>query len=701
MTDTHCPYCALQCGMRVTAVPGPTGPPEVTVAPREFPTNNGGLCGKGWSAADLLAHPDRLTAPLVRAVPGDRTSAFVPTDWDTALDLVADGIRATQAAHGRDGVAVFGGGGLTNEKAYALGKFARVALRTAQIDYNGRFCMSSAAGATRQTLGVDRGLPFPLPDLQHAGVVLLLGSNVAETMPPFVSHLNALKAAGGTLVVVDPRRTATAALADVHVQPLPGGDLAVLLGVLHVVFRDGLADADYLAARVDGVDGVRAAVRRYWPERVERMSGVPAREIVRLANLLARHRPAAGGRGTVVLTGRGSEQHAKGTDTVIAAIDLALALGLPGRPHSGYGCITGQGNGQGGREHGLKADQLPGYRAITDPVARAHVAGVWGVDADSLPGAGLSAYEQLAALGTPGGPRALLVAGSNPVVSAPNADLVTQRLRSLDLLVVTDLFLSETAALADAVLPTTMWAEETGTMTNLEGRVVLRRAAVAAPSGVRSDLEVLSGLADRLGAGVDFPADAFVTDAEAVFDELRKASGGGAADYGHITHASAGDGGTFWGSPRMFTDAFPTPDGRAAMKVVHHRDVVEDVDDDFPWLLTTGRVLAQYQSGTQTRRTRALHDAAPRAFVEVHPVLAEAHGIGDGDLVTLTSRHGTATAPARLSVDIRPDTVFMPFHYAGTERANSLTSPALDPTSRMPEFKACAVRLTRSQEVAP
>ena len=398
----------------------------------------------------------------------------------------------------------------------------------------------------------------------------------------------------------------------------------------------------------------------------------------------------------LLLTARGTEQHAKGTDSVLACTNLALALGLPGRPHSGYGCLTGQGNGQGGREHGLKADQLPGYRMLADPDAREHVAAVWGVPPDSLPGPGCSAYELLDALGTDDGPSVLLVAGTNPVVSAPNAAHVTRRLAALDLLVVTDFVLSETAAMADVVLPTTMWAEETGTMTNLEGRVLLRRAALAAPGEARSDLQVLQALADRLGAGTDFPLDAFPTEPEHVFAELRRASAGGKADYSHVTYDAAAADGVFWGQERMFTETFATPDGRAVLHPVEHRGVVEDVDEDYPWLLTTGRVLAQYQSGAQTRRVDALVKAAPSSFVELHPVLAEAYGIEHGTDVRVRSRHGEAVAPARLSTTIRTDTVFMPFHYAGAGRANSLTSPALDPTSRMPEFKACAVRIERA-----
>ena len=676
MTRTHCPYCSLQCGMTLER----TGR-VLEVAPwPEFPVNEGSLCRKGWTAAGLRGHRERLTSPLVR----DRGTGELRTaSWDEALDLVAGRFLALQADHGHDAVAVFGGGGLTNEKAYQLGKLARVALGTSQVDYNGRWCMSSAASASNQAFGIDRGLPFPLADVEQADVVVLVGSNLAETMPPAARHLDRLRARGGRLVVIDPRRTPTAERADLLLQPVPGTDLPVALGVLHLLDAAGAVDEEYVAARTVGFGDVRRTAAAWWPERVERVSGVPTDELRALAGLLA------GADRVVVLTARGAEQHSQGTATVLGWINVALALGMPGRPHAGYGCLTGQGNGQGGREHGQKADQLPGYRMIDDPAARDHVARVWGVPADSLPGAGRSAYELLDALGTGEGPRALLVLGSNIVVSAPNATHVRERLESLDLLVVADIVMSETAAMADVVLPVTQWAEETGTMTNLEGRVVLREQAVAPPAGVRNDLEVIAGLAERLGSPVPFS-----TDAEEVFAELGAASAGGRADYAGIDYARIRDEhGVFWpcpapahpGTPRMFTDSFATPDGRARCVDVDHAGAAEQPCADYPLHLTTGRVLAQYQSGAQTRRVASLPDTGP--FVEMHPMLADRIGAVDGQPVVVTTRRGELKAPARVVTTIRPDTVFVPFHWVG---ANRLTNDALDPSSRMPEFKACA-----------
>lgn len=294
---THCPYCALQCGMtlRTTAA-------GVEVGARDFPTNRGGLCQKGWTSADLLDSPQRLTTPLARP---SRGAALVPVSWDEALDRIAQAFIRVRDEFGRDAVGVFGGGGLTNEKAYALGKFARVALRTANIDYNGRFCMSAAAAAGLRAFGIDRGLPFPLPDLGLADTILMVGGNAAETMPPFTRWLTAQCDGGGALIVVDPRLTPTARRATLHLQITPGTDLALANGLLHLLIAGGHVDETYVRDRTTGFDAVRQSVASYWPERVERITGVSVAEQRAALELLVRADRA------VVLSGRGAEQQSK------------------------------------------------------------------------------------------------------------------------------------------------------------------------------------------------------------------------------------------------------------------------------------------------------------------------------------------------------------------------------------------------------
>ncbi|MGN7949432.1 molybdopterin oxidoreductase family protein [Microbacterium sp. 22215] len=692
MTDTHCPYCALQCAMTLatttTAATADRPMLPVTVAGRDFPTNRGGLCKKGWTSAELLADTGRLTTPLVRGDDGE----LHPAEWDAALDLIAAHVRRIAAEDGPDAVGVFGGGGLTNEKAYQLGKFARIALRTSRIDYNGRFCMSSAAAAANRSFGIDRGLPFPLTDLDTAETVLLLGSNVGDTMPPFVSHLQGARARGG-LIVVDPRRSSTARLcadgAGIHVQPVPGSDLALLLALTHVVIAEELYDDGYVRQRTSGIEALRQSVSAWWPERAETVTGVPGRSIRELARTLSRSDS------TYILTGRGVEQHVDGTDTATAAINLALLLGLPGTPGCGYGTLTGQGNGQGGREHGQKADQLPGYQSISDPAARASVAAVWGVDPDDLPGPGVPAVELLQSAGLPGGVRALLVHGSNVFVSAPNVQTVREALGRLELLVVSDFFLSETARAADIVLPVLQWAEEEGTMTNLEGRVLRRRRAVDAPAGARSELWIMAELARRLDApGV------WSLEPSEVFDELARASAGGRADYSGLSHALLDLGiEAHWpfplgslGTPRLFADRFAHADGRARLVAVRARTPEPATGDGLT--LITGRLLEQYQSGAQTRRIPELTEKRPSLVAQLHPATARRHGIAEGDGIRLSNVRGEVRARAELTHDIRPDTVFLPFHYADAESANLLTSDRVDPHSAMPEFKRALVQVS-------
>ncbi len=651
----------------------------------EFPVNNGALCIKGWTAAALLDHPERLLQPLLRNARG----VLVQAGWDEALEAVARALSSTQTRYGRDAVGVLGSGSLTNEKAYLLGKFARVALRTANIDYNG------AAAAGLRALGIDRGLPFPLADTTHAEVILLDGSYVAETMPPVMQYFDAQRRNGGKLIVIDPRATLTAQAATLHLRLIPGTDAALANGLLHLLVRDGLIDEEFIRERTEGYAEVRDTAASYWPERVERLTGVPQAQLQQAAHLLGEAHSA------MVLTGRGPEQQSQGVNNVLAFINIALALGLPGKRHSGYGCVTGQGNGQGGREHGQKVDQLPGYRRIDDPAARQHLAAVWGIAEKDLPRAGLSAYELLDSISQPGGIRALLVVGSNVAVSSPRAMHIKQRLRSLDFLGVVDSFLSETAQLADVVLPVAQWAEEDGTMTNLEGRVILRRRALPPPTGILNDIEIICRLAQLLGCKDGFTYES----AEGVFAELRRASAGGIADYSGVSYEKIeAQQGVFWpctsaetaGTPRLFGDGvFPTPSGRARFHAIRHKPPAEEPSPYYPLYLTTGRLTGHYNSGTQTRRVNELAQASAEPRAEIHPSIARRYGIEASDKVWLETRRDAASFKVAITASIREDTVFVPFHWGGAQAANRLTSAALDPISRMPEFKICAVKMTK------
>jgi assimilatory nitrate reductase catalytic subunit len=667
---------------------------EIAADPN-FPVNLGQMCIKGFSSGPLLTHKNRITQPLIR----DASGVLQPATWDEALDFVVAKIKHIQSTRGRDAMGVFGSGSLTNEKVYWLGKFARLALGTRMIDYNGRYCMSSAAGAQNKAFGVDRGLPFPVNDIGQTRTLILWGANVADTLPPIMQWVNQCKQNGGTLISIDPRRTETAAASDIHLQPTPGTDLALANGLLWIAIDQNQLDLDYIQQRTNGFSGVRAAVSRYHPAYVERLTGIDEATMRRVVDLLASG-PA------MLLSGRGPEQQSKGVDTALACINLMLAMGHCGKPFAGFGTLTGQGNGQGGREHGQKADQLPGYRLIEEPADRAAMCTFWGITDDELPRKGLSAVEMLDRLSEPDGIAGLLVAGSNIAVATPNSGKLIERLKKLDLLVVLDSLPNETQEHAHVVLPVLQWAEEEGTMTNLEGRVIRRRVATSAPTGPnspKSDLEVLSMLAQRMGCAKHFG----LTQAREVFEEFTRATRGAKADYSGISYDAIDDNeGVHWpcnqsapkGTPRVFVDRFFHADGRAKFNVVEYRDAAELPCRDYPIYFTTGRYREQYNSGSQTRRVDKLLDARPAPRLQMHPRLATKLGFYDGQRVRVKSRRGQVVFELQLTSSIRPDTVFAPFHYGGKEAANLLTNPALDPTSRMPEFKICAVHIAAETE---
>ena len=618
---------------------------------------------------------------------------LAPVSWDAALDFVAGKLEELRARHGPASVAAFGSGALTNEKAYLLGKFVRVALGSPHIDYNGRYCMASAAAGQNRSFGIDRGLPFPVSDIAQTKALMLWGSNCAETMPPIMQWIDEQKRRGGHLIVVDPRRTDTAALASLHLQITPGTDLALANGLLHLAIEHRLVDQAYVAERTRGFDDVRRSVLSSDPTHVERLTGVPIEQQLRAVRLLAESESS------MVLSGRGPEQQSKGADTVVALINLMLALGKVGKPASGYGCLTGQGNGQGGREHGQKADQLPGYRSIEDEGDRAAVARVWGVDPAALPRKGKSAYELLDALGPEGGIRGLLVFGSNVAVASPHASNIEDKLRRLELLVVCDAFENETSSAAHVVLPVTQWAEEEGTMTNLEGRVILRPRVREAPSYAKTDIEILCALAERLGAGEGLPGS---TPRRPVFDELRggRPRGRARTTAASTTRSSARKRASSGLARRTTTPAPPasspiaSPTRRVAREF--HRHAVPAIGggarQGVSALLHDRALQGALQLGRADSPREGPRDGQERAARRDPP---EARGAPRRDGRELGARREPPRSGALPGAPLAghpPGHALRAFPLGRRDAANLLTNPALDPTSRMPEFKVCAVR---------
>jgi assimilatory nitrate reductase catalytic subunit len=687
IVPTHCCFCGQQCGIQLKV----KDEKIIGFEPwEEFPFNRGKLCPKGVKRYMQDEHPDRLLTPLAR----DEGRGFQPTTWEAALDRTAREIQRIQSAYGRDAFAVLTGASLTNEKAYLMGKFARVALRTANIDYNGRLCMVSAAAASKKILGIDRSAN-PWSDIPKAKVILVAGANIAECAPITTDYLWQARENGAKLIVLDPRMTPIARTADLFIPVRSGGDIGVFNGMLHVMIERGWIDRAFIAAHTTGWDDVERTVARYTPEFAAKIAGVPASMIVRAAEMWG---PAAT---SFLLHARGIEHHTKGVANCMAAINLVVATGRIGREGCGYSMITGQGNGQGAREQGQKCDQLPGARDLENPAHRQYIARVWGVDESTIPHTGLSAVPLVKAIHD-GGIKGLLLICFNPAVSLPDGDFIREALSRLEYFAVIDFFLSETARYADVVLPGSLMEEDEGTTTSVEGRVIHHRQVVKPPEGAREDWRIICDLASRLGVGDKF---AYGSTAE-IFEELRVASKGGVADYAGITWERIDrEMGVFWpcpsidhpGTPRLYEHArFGHADGKAHFQPVEWRPAAEEPDAEYPVLLTTGRVVSQYLSGTQTRRIGALVDQYPQPRCEIHPRLAGALGVADGDFVRVESRRGALVVRAQVVKTIRPDTVFVPYHWPLDRSANSCTIAAIDPVSHIPEFKICAVRVSKA-----
>jgi assimilatory nitrate reductase catalytic subunit len=680
----------------------------------EFPFNRGMLCPKGVKRYLQGAHPDRLTTALGR----DPSSphGFSPLPYDDAIAKVAAEIGRLQAAYGRSAIGMLGGASLTTEKTYLLGKFARVCLRTPYIDYNGRLCMVSAGAANKKAFGIDR-TTNPWSDMVGTEVVWAAGSNVAECSPITTNYIWQARELGARLIVQDPRITPIARTCDLYLPVKPGRDAALFAGVLQLMIEHDWLDHQFIDTLTVGFDDLAAYCRQWTPARTAEVTGVPERSI----------RQAAEWWGTAATSflfhARGIEHHSNGVQNALGTINLVLAAGRIGKPKSGYGTITGQANGQGGREHGQKCDQLPGWRDISNPDHRRHIAGVWGIDEQDLPGPGVDAYELFRKIDA-GEIKGLLTICFNPKVSLPDSSFITRCLEKLEFYAAIDFFLNDTARHADVVLPGSLQEEDEGTVTQVEGRVIKINKAIDCPGEARQDWRIVQDLARALGRAQGFT---FAAPRE-IFDELRRASKGGVADYSGITYEKIErQMGVFWpcysedpetgrqvdhpGTPRLFERGsynpiakgqgpFYFPDGKARFNVAEYRPPVDDASDEYPLFLTTGRVVSHFLSGTQTRRIGPLVLQYPEPRIELHPRLAATLGIRDGEWATAETRRGAITLKAMVVATIRPDTVFIPYHWPGEKSPNRLTVAAQDPISKIPQYKVCGCRV-RKAEGAP
>ncbi|SER98970.1 assimilatory nitrate reductase catalytic subunit [Gracilibacillus ureilyticus] len=679
--DTQCPYCSMQCKMQLIEQKIVSRKQYKTIG-KDNPTSQGRLCVKGMNAHQHALHNDRLKQPLMRI-----NDELVPVSWETALRTIKNKFQQIQHEYGKDAISVYGSASITNEEAYLLGKFARVALQTKYIDYNGRLCMASAATGANMTFGLDRGFTFGLNEIPNTRVMILAGTNIAECQPTIMPYFEKAKENGAYIIAVDPRETSTTKLADLHLQLKPGSDIALANGLLKIMIEKGLIDDAFIADRTEHFDLVKDYILSLNFEEIINETGISMEELYQTALVFA-NEPSG-----MIFTARGIEQQINGTETVMAFLNLLLATGKIGKPYSGYGAITGQGNGQGAREHGQKADQLPGYRSIENKADRNYIAEVWGIREKDLPKKGVSAYEMFEHINKDK-IKSMFIMCSNPVISNPNTNFVKKALEKVSFLVVADLFLSETAQLADIVLPSTSYLEDEGTFTNLEGRVLLREASFPIQGKAKHDWQILCEIAKVLGKEKYFNYDS----AESIFEELRVASRGGKADYYGITYDRLRrENGVLWPCPseetpgtiRLFETKFAHEGGKARMAVVKIDTIKRKpaISSNYPLYLTTGRVMSHYLTGEQTRKSPSLAARNVEAYMEIHPDTAQKFGIELNKLVKVTSEKGWIIVRSQFSESIRKDTIFIPFHWAENQNVNRLVGEQLDPYCRMPGFK--------------
>lgn len=708
LVKTHCCFCGQQCGIKLKVKDDQV----IGFEPwEEFPFNRGMLCPKGVRRYLQGSHHDRLTHAQLRDA--SRPEGFRAVSYDEAIRRVASAVQDIQSKYGNDAFGLVGGASMTTEKCYLLGKFARTCLKTRYIDYNGRLCMVSAAAGNKKAFGIDRAAN-PMSDIPLAEVVWIAGANVGECAPITTSYVWQARENGARIINVDPRITPLARTCDLVLPVKPGRDAALYAGVLHLMIENDWLDHDFIREHSVGFEHVAEYVREWTPRRTAEVTGIAERAI----------RQAAEWWGTAktsfLLHARGIEQHAHGVVNVLGAINLVLASGRIGREGCGYATITGQGNGQGGREHGQKCDQLPGSRDIDNLEHRRHVAAIWDVAEAELPHAGVDVYEMFRKV-EQGEIKGLLSWSINPMVSLPDSAFIKRMLEKLEFFACVDFFLSETARFADVVLPGSQHEEDEGIVCSTEGRVIKINQAVPPPGEARQDWRILQDLAQALGRAKGFT---FQSPRE-IFEELRRASAGGIADYSGITYEKIeAQNGVFWpcpatdasgqpidhpGTPRLFEPGswnpvargagpFYFPDGKAHFNLAPYAPPTEDVDADYPLMLTTGRVVSMFLSGNQTRRIGPLVDQYPEPLVEMHPSLARRLGVTDGGWVAVESRRGHVVLRAQVVATIRPDTVFVPYHWAGARSINRVTIASQDPISKIPEYKVCAVRVRAAEE---
>jgi len=670
---TTCAYCGVGCQLDLRVKDGRMV--KITTAREGAPVpNRGSLCIKGRFGHDFVHHPERLTMPLIR-----KEGELREATWEEAIGYVADKLTAIKQAHGADAIAGLSSARCTNEENYLFQKFMRAVLGTNNVDHCARLCHASTVAGLATSFG-SGAMTNSIADLGQSDCFLITGSNTTETHPVIGTIVKrAVTQRGAKLILADPRNIELAKFATVHLHQKPGTDVAWINGMLNVIIAEGLLNRAFIDERTENFEAVKEAVEKYTPAYVESISGIPKDDLVTAARLYAQAGAAA------IIYAMGITQHTTGTDAVKSLANLAMATGNIGRPGTGVNPLRGQNNVQGACDMGCLPGNFTAYLQVANAEHRKKFEDAWGVSLNPKPGLTVPRIIEGA---DKGAIKALIIMGENPMMSDPDLTHVEHALGKLDLLVVQDIFLSETARLAHVVLPTSAWGEKDGTYTSTERRVQRIRKAVDAPGHARHDWEVLGLLAARLGTNWHY------TCAKDIMEEINSVT----ASYKGITYERIEETGLHWpcptpehpGTPILHTAGFTR--GKGLFCVTEYLPAAEQPDQDYPFILTTGRILYQYHTATMSRRSQGLVSRTPAAFVEINPLDASRLGIENGADVEVSSRRGSIRLSAEVTERVEPGVLFIPFHYSEAA-VNKLTIAAIDPIANIPEFKVCAANI--------
>jgi len=671
---TTCPYCGVGCQIDLNVNPRTNRIVRVTSEPGCIP-NDGNMCVKGRFGLDFVHARDRLTTPLIR-----ENGQLRPAPWDEAIGLVASRFRAMLDEHGPDALAGLSSAKTSNEENYLLQKFVRVVFGSNHVDHCARLCHASTVVGLARAFG-SGAMTNSSDEIARAETIFVIGSNTTECHPVIGMTLRQAAARGANLIVADPRKIDLARRATLHMQQACGSDVALINGMMLAILEEGLEDRAFIDERCEGFAEFEEALRQTTVEECAEISGVPADDIRAAARMYAQAETAS------IVYSMGITQHTTGTDNVLSLANLAMLCGQIGRPSTGVNPLRGQNNVQGACDVGALPDVYPGYQKVDDPAVHDKFSAAWDAELSTTPGLTVVEIINAAAKGDLKG---LYIMGENPMISDPDVNHVRQGLEKLDFLVVQDIFLTETAQLADVVLPGQCFAEKDGTFTSTDRRVQRIRRAVAGPGESKPDWEIICLLAEAMGRTWTYGGPSDIADEIASLTPI----------YGGIHYDRIEKVGLQWpcpdadhpGTPYLHQGKFTR--GLGKFHPVVYRAPDEMPDSDYPVVLTTGRLLEHFHTGSMSRRSTVLDWLVPEGVIQVPDALAEQYGIADGDRVRVTSRRGTVEVKASVGDVPRPDTMFFAFHFRECP-ANMLTNPAFDPIAKIPEFKVCAVKLEK------